>query len=107
VAGEIPESAAGRSARATSVVRINDPIKTECGSIRRVTVEYRQVMIAPKGESHERRRFETKPARDRRAEAVERVAKPCGRTEAGRDGLRDVDLRSLHVLKGAKAHERC
>lgn len=89
------------------MARNSDPVKTERGIIRRVTVEYRQVMIAPKGESHERRRFEIKPARDRRAETVERVAKPCGRTEAGRDGLRDVDLRFLRVLKGAKAQERC
>lgn len=106
VAGQIPESAAGRSAWATSVARINGLIKTECGSIRRVTGAYRYAMIALKGESHERRRFETEPARDRRAETVERVVKPCGRTEAGRDGLRDVDLRSLHVLKGTEAHER-
>jgi hypothetical protein len=31
---------------------------------------------APKGESHERRRCETKPARNRREEAVKRVPKP-------------------------------
>jgi hypothetical protein len=31
---------------------------------------------APKGESHERRRYETRPARDRREETVKRVAKP-------------------------------
>jgi len=30
----------------------------------------------PKGESHERRRCETKPARDSRAQAVKRVTKP-------------------------------
>jgi hypothetical protein len=31
---------------------------------------------APKGESHERRRYETRPARDRREQTAKRVAKP-------------------------------
>jgi hypothetical protein len=35
-----------------------------------------RVEEAPKGESHERRRCETKPAGDRREETAKRVAKP-------------------------------
>jgi hypothetical protein len=50
---------------------------------------------APKGESQERRRCETKPARARREQAAERVAKPCGRNLAGVAGPREVDLRTL------------
>jgi len=37
---------------------------------------------APKGESHERRRRETKPARARREETATRVTKPCRRNIA-------------------------
>jgi hypothetical protein len=38
---------------------------------------------APKGESHERRRCETEPARARREQPAKRVAKPCRRNVAG------------------------
>jgi len=39
---------------------------------------------APKGESHERCRYETRPARDRREKTARRVAKPWRRNVAGR-----------------------
>lgn len=62
---------------------------------------------APKGESHERCRRETKPARIRRAKAAQRVTKPWTRTVAGLERPRSVDRRILQVLKGTKVHERC
>jgi hypothetical protein len=43
-----------------------------------------QAENAPKGESHERRRREIKPAGQRREKTVKRVAKPCRRNVAGR-----------------------
>jgi len=39
---------------------------------------------ASQGESQERRRHEKRPAGAWRAQAAERVTKPCGRNEAGR-----------------------
>jgi len=50
---------------------------------------------APQGESQERRRYEKRPARARREQTAERVAKPCGRNGAGWAGPRKVDLRIL------------
>jgi hypothetical protein len=47
---------------------------------------------ASKGESQERCRCETKPARTKREKTVERVIKPCGRNVAGRQSPCDVDL---------------
>lgn len=61
---------------------------------------------APKGEAQERCRCEIKPARARREETAKRVIKPWRRTVAGRQSPGEVDLRSLNVLKGKKAHER-
>jgi len=61
---------------------------------------------APKGESYERCRHEKRPARFRREKAVEGVAKPQGRNEAGRLGPRHVDLRNLMCCKETKAHGR-
>jgi hypothetical protein len=53
---------------------------------------------APKGESQERCRCETKPVRTKREKTVERVIKPWGRNIAGRQSPRDVDLFAQHVL---------
>jgi len=80
--------------------------ETVSGSIRAAIPPgtFREVK-APKGESHERCRCETKPARDRRAQAVKRVTKPRRRNVAG--GRACVSGPSiLHVLKGAEAQER-
>jgi hypothetical protein len=51
--------------------------ETVCGRVRAENAQtaFREEK-APKGESQERSRCETKPARDRREETVERVTKP-------------------------------
>jgi hypothetical protein len=47
---------------------------------------------ASKGKSHRCCRHETRPASRARAQAVERVTKPCGRKVAGRQSPRGPDL---------------
>jgi hypothetical protein len=67
---------------------------------------------APKGESHRRCRHETRPASRARAQAVERVTKPCGRKVAGRQSPREPDLarcmcqRDWKPMEGAGAERR-
>jgi hypothetical protein len=67
---------------------------------------------APKGESHRRCRHETRPASRARAQAVERVTKPCGRKVAGRQSPREPDLewcmcpREQEPKEGAGAERR-
>jgi hypothetical protein len=67
---------------------------------------------ASKGESHRRCRHETRPTSRARAQAVERVAKPCGRKVAGRQSSREPDLvrrmcqREQEPMEGAGAERR-
>jgi hypothetical protein len=72
------------------------------GAFTRKRVDTLRVEEAPKGESQERRRCETKPARARREKAAERVTKPCGRNVAGSANPRAVDLRILERCRDAK-----
>jgi hypothetical protein len=74
--GKSPEAAA---TRAGSPLRrlVNRAEKTARGCIRaEIAPETFREEKAPKGESHERCRRETKPARARREETARRVAKP-------------------------------
>jgi hypothetical protein len=62
---------------------------------------------APKGESHERCRYETEPVRVWRDKTVQRVIKPWRRTRDERwDARRTQSNRQiLNVLKGTKVQE--
>ena len=73
--GQSPGTAA---CRAGSSLRRREQrqVQTVGGSFPAETLEYPMGGQAPKGESHERCRCETEPARDRRAKAVKRVTKP-------------------------------
>jgi hypothetical protein len=73
--GQSPETAA---CRAGSSLRRREQrqVQTVGGSFSAETLEYPMGGQAPKGESQERCRCETKPARNRRAKAARRVTKP-------------------------------
>jgi hypothetical protein len=72
--GQNPGTAAFRSGRFTAQQPAG---KTVSGCILRGNaLDTRREEKAPKGESHERSRRETKPARQSREKTVKRVAKP-------------------------------